>query len=353
MYQKELRSLHRSNRFRERTLFEKKYIDLASNDYLGLSTKKSLIEKTYTHLLSYDSHAAKASLLVNGYHPSHQLLEEYLCEKTGFEKGIIVGSGFLANLSLFEALPRKGDLLLVDEEYHASGILGTKVSQGDILFFSHNNLEDLKKKWELNAHRKRIFIATEGIFSMGGDAVPKAIIEFAVDAPQTYLILDEAHSVGVKGKNLLGILDHYAIQSNKIIKMGTLGKALGSYGAYILASEEIISFLENRAKGIIYTTALSPFDTLLAYYGFLSIEENLPSLKNAIEKRQKMLHIEGLIYIIKTNNIETLIKHKEHLLQEGYLVGAIRPPTVKTPLLRISAKLDVPLEALRKIRELV
>ena len=336
MYEKELNLLKNSGRFRKRVIFDENFVDLASNDYLGIAENSSVFEKAVQHCREYKSHSSKASSLVTGYHHSHKLLEDYLCEKSGFEKGIVVGSGFLANLAIFEALGRRGDLIVLDEEFHASGNMGVKLSQAEVRYFKHNDLEDLKSK--IVGEFKRIFIGVEGIYSMKGDLVTKDICEFAVE--NGVLIVDEAHSVGVVGENLMGVVDLYNLPTNKCIKMGTLGKAIGSYGAYILASDEIISFLENRAKSIIYTTALSPMDTLLAYYGFDFIEKNLNFFKKEIKIRQEFFGIESLIYIKEFQNVTEVMELKDFFIKKGILVGAIRPPTVKKPLIRVIPRIN-------------
>jgi 8-amino-7-oxononanoate synthase len=350
LYEKELKAIKKSNRFRQRVVFDENLIDFASNDYLGIAENSEVFEKSFTHLREYKSHSAKASSLVNGYHPSHKLLEDYLCEVNGFEAGIIVGSGFLANLSIFEALGRKKDLIVLDDDFHASGNMGVELSSATIRRFSHNNLEDLKLKLEDIGSFERVFVAVEGVYSMMGDLVTKEILDFVLNLEDTILIIDEAHSVGVVGENLRGVVELYNLPTKNIIKMGTLGKAIGSYGAYILASYEVISFLENRAKGIIYTTALSPADTIMAYYGFKYIEENLQNLQNEIKIRQNLLQIESLIYIIENYN---LLEKKEELLEKGYLVGAIRPPTVKTPIFRVIPRINESIEHLKEVLRVI
>ncbi|HFS82528.1 MAG TPA: pyridoxal phosphate-dependent aminotransferase family protein, partial [Epsilonproteobacteria bacterium] len=126
MYENELKALHKSGRFRQRKRYDEKLIDLASNDYLGLAEKHKQFKKAVKFVENYKTIAPKASMLVNGYHPIHQQFEETMAALNGFEKGLIVGSGFLANLSLVEALVRKGDILFMDEEYHASGVMASQ-----------------------------------------------------------------------------------------------------------------------------------------------------------------------------------------------------------------------------------
>ena len=344
MYLKELTTLEKKNRLRKRKIYSN-IIDLASNDYLGLAENEKILDKAYFHVKKFSSHSAKASMLVNGYHPAHKILEEYLKKINNFEEAIIVGSGFLANLAIFE-LGRKGDLFLVDSEYHASGIVGSKLTQAKVEFFKHNDLTDLKNKAKNYKNFKRVFVVVEGIYSMQGDLVNKEILDFAHKIG--YLIIDEAHSVGVVGKNLLGITDKYNLNPQKTIKIGTLGKALGSYGAYILANKEIISYLLNRAKSIIYTTALSPIDTLIAYYALLEIQENLNRFKKEIKIRQKTFNTNSLIKVIPAKSNEEVLKKQENLLKQNILIGAIRQPTVKTPIFRIILRTSVEIDIIQK-----
>ena len=331
MYKKELNILKIKNRLRIRKIYNN-VIDLASNDYLCLAENKEIRKKAFEKALDLTSHSSKASMLVNGYTKTHKLFEDYLCELNNFESGIVLGSGFLANMALFE-LVRKKDLALIDEEYHASGIVASKLTQGQIRFFKHNNINDLKEKSKDYKHFERVFVFSEGIFSMRGDKIKKEIALYAQQIGT--LIIDEAHSVGICGKRLLGISEEYNLDPAKTVKMGTLGKALGSYGAYILAKKEITEFLLNKAKSIIYTTALSPVDTLLAYYALKYIQENLNYFKNIIQERKLKYNSDSLIKILSANSLEEVLKKQKELLNKNILIGAIRPPSVKDPIFRI------------------
>ncbi|NPA03844.1 MAG: aminotransferase class I/II-fold pyridoxal phosphate-dependent enzyme [Epsilonproteobacteria bacterium] len=347
MYQRELEALKRANRFRKRELFDPNLKDFASNDYLGLTSKKELLTNAYQKVYSYPINAPKASQLVNGYTSLHFEFEQFLASLNRFEAGITVGSGFLANLALIEALVRKGDTLFLDEEFHASGILASRLVD-KVVVFNHNDPKDLKKKLSSHSY-KRAIVAVEGIYSMSGDLLNPEIFEVAKEA---LLIVDEAHSSGVVGEKLLGVFDLFNITpSFNHIKMGTLGKAYGSYGAYILASQEIISFLENRAKPIIYTTALSLMDIALALEGIKEINSNLSFYKQEIIARQEIirsfgLEAKGLIVDIPIKNV---VEVQKRLIKEGFLVGAIRPPTVKSPLIRVIARVGESKEDLKRL----
>lgn len=343
-YHNELAALHKVNRHRSRTMYDEALVDFSSNDYLGFAENKALFQRAVNQVSMYKSHAPKASLLVNGYHPIHEEFENFLIRQSGFESGIVCGSGFLANFSLIEALPRKKDLLLLDEEYHASGIIASKVLDAEVLFFNHNDANHLETLIKAHTYQ-RVIIAVEGIYSMSGDRVVRAIFEVA-DKYEALLIVDEAHSVGILGEHLSGVFEFYDITPHaNHIKMGTLGKALGSYGAYILCSAHISDFLLNRSKALIYTTAPSLFDIALGYQGFLYLLKNHALIKKEIEKRQAIIQtyfnqsLGGLIFSYELEKNEDTLLLQKHLVEKGFLVGAIRPPTVNKPILRIIPRL--------------
>jgi 8-amino-7-oxononanoate synthase len=343
-YAKELAALKRSGRYRERHINRAVLKDFASNDYLGLADTKELHEATCRELSLESTHAAKASMLVNGYHPIHKNFEEALAAANGFEEAVVLGSGFNANIALIEALVRKGDKLFMDELYHASGVLASQLHGMDVTFFKHNDMEELETLLK-NSSAKRNIVAVEGIYSMEGDLCAKEIFSIA-DRYEAILIVDEAHSSGVVGRRLMGVYEYYDIEvAPNHIKMGTLGKAYGSFGAYILASQHIIDYLINRAKPIIYATALSLYDTLLAQNALNYILNNYEQLHKDIIRRKKIVYdtlginIAGLIVPICVGDNRRVIEIKEELLLQGYEVGAIRQPTVPSAIIRLIARL--------------
>jgi 8-amino-7-oxononanoate synthase len=358
-YNRELNSLKKRGLFRERRVFDKSLIDLASNDYLGISNMTEPFEETVSQLREIRDFSPKASMLVNGYHQIHQDFEKYLSKINGFESAIAVGSGFLANFGLIESLVRNEDELFMDSEYHASGVVATRVLRKDqTKFFKHNSAENLEKLLE-NSKAKRKIVAVEGIYSMSGDLLNREIFSIS-EKYGAILIVDEAHSFGVVGENLLGVFDLFnIIPKNNHIKMGTLGKAVGSYGAYILSSKEIISFLENRAKPVIYSTAPSLFDTLFAHFSIEHILNNAISFKRdilerrEIFKRELLIDREGLIFPIEIRNSEEALQKRDFLEREGFIVGAIRPPTVEKAILRVIGRRNVSLLDLKRFMKII
>jgi len=339
-YENEIKALKKANRYRKREIFNQELKDFASNDYLGLSHKKALHTITCRQLEELSQHSPKASMLVNGYHFIHKDLEESLWRINNFEDAIVLGSGFNANIALIDTLARKGDILFMDEFYHASGILATDLKHVKVVFFKHNDMQELRQLLRSTKARRKI-VAVEGIYSMEGDMVAKEVFDIC-DEEEAILIVDEAHSSGVIGKNLSGIFDYYDINIKpNYIKMGTLGKAYGSFGAYILASGHIIDYLINRAKPVIYATALSLYDTLLAHNSLLYIEKNSIVLKKKIKSRQKIVYdkldfkIDSLIVPIEIGDNKKVMKIKDDMLKCGYTIGAIRQPTVKKAIIRL------------------
>ena len=358
MYQKEIKALKKVNRYRQRKVFDNSLVDMASNDYLGLSSRKKSLKKAYKLLKRYDTFAPKASMLVNGYHPIHKEFEEVLAKSNGFESGIVVGSGFLANLALIEALVRKNDVLFMDEEYHASGVMASKLLGERVVLFRHNDTKHLNQLLEKHSYHRAI-IAIEGVYSMSGDVCKKEIFDIA-NKYEALLIVDEAHSAGVLGENLLGVYEYHQIPiSSNHIKMGTLGKAYGSYGAYILASNHIVEFLQNRAKPIIYSTAPSVFDTALALVNFKYIQKHTVKIKKKIYKRQDIIYkflgikVDSLIVAIKVGNDKTVLQIQQVLSDKGYLVGAIRRPTVKMAIVRLIPNIAVKPKELKQTLEVI
>ncbi|MDF1874194.1 pyridoxal phosphate-dependent aminotransferase family protein [Sulfurimonas sp. SAG-AH-194-I05] len=344
-YENELKALKKSGRLRSREVVNTSVLDFASNDYLGLSHNKELHNTTCLELSKLPLHSSKASLLVNGYHQIHQDFERALCKANGFEDAVVLGSGFCANIALIESLVRKGDILFMDEKYHASGVLASQLTHVEVVFFKHNTMWELEELFKKYPRAKRKIVAVEGIYSMDGDVVDKKV--FAIcEKENALLIVDEAHSSGVVGDRLMGVFDLYNIEVKpNHIKMGTLGKAYGSFGAYILASAHIIEYLINRAKPIIYATSLSLYDTLLGHKGFEYILENAQILKGKIHKRQSLvkdilnINMDGLILPVVINDNTKVIEIKNELLALGLHVGAIRKPTVSKAIIRVIARL--------------
>lgn len=343
-YSKELAILKNTQRLRKRIIHPASLHDYASNDYLGLSALPSLLHRAVSRLKRFDRHAPIASMAINGYHPIHQEFEACLIAYFGFPSCMLFGSGFLANLALFDTLVRKHDVIFIDELYHASGRYGAKNLGKRAVVFAHNDPNDLIKKIRAHPAKGRGIIAIEGVYSMDGDI---AKVDFAHIAQEfgMLLIVDEAHSSGVIGDHLKGYFDHHRLPILPLyIKMGTLSKAYGSYGAYVLGEESIIDFLFSKAKSSIYTTAPSLFDIALAHENLLYIQAHTPQL-HAILKAQREAFSPippSQIAIIPFADQGLMMEVSEILYKAGFLVGSIRKPTSQTPRIRITLNLKNP-----------
>jgi len=353
-YSNELKALKKAGRYRSRKVLDSSILDFASNDYLGLSHNKELHNATCKTLGELPLHSSKASLLVNGYHQIHKDFEEALCEANEFEDSVVLGSGFNANIALIESLVRKGDELFMDEMYHASGVLASNLNGINVKFFKHNDMDELSQMLS-SSKAKRKIVAVEGIYSMDGDLVSKEVFQIC-ETNDAILIVDEAHSSGVVGDNLMGVFDLYNIKiKSNHIKMGTLGKAYGSFGAFILASEHIVEYLINRAKPIVYATSLSLYDTLLAHNALKFLLQNRVLLKEQIELRQQIIFeelsikVDGLIVPILIDDNVRVIEIRDKLYGDGYSVGGIRQPTVPKAIIRVIARLGQTEDELRDL----
>lgn len=339
-YTKELQIMQKAGIVRKKQIYPSSLLDYASNDYLGLSTHKHLCQEAYLKLSSYPYHSPIASQAINGYHPIHHKFEEFLKNYFGFMSATLFGSGFLANLALFETLVRKGDVLFIDELYHASGKLPAKLLGSQAVFFAHNDVEDLERKIKTTPRKNRSLIAIEGVYSMDGDIAKKDFYTLAHHY-DSLLMIDEAHSSGVLGKNLKGYLDYYNLPvTPNIVKMGTLSKAYGSYGAFVLGERSVIDFLFTKAKSSIYTTAPSLFDTALAHCNLDYISQNTQALLEQLQEQKEALSplicTQSQLAILPYTSQKQMLLHTQKLLDEGYLVGSIRKPTSQTPRIRIS-----------------
>lgn len=339
-YTKELSVMQKKGIVRSKKLHSPSLLDYASNDYLGLSTHKSLLNHAIKKLKTHPYHSPISSMAVNGYHQIHYEFEEFLKSYFGFPEATLFGSGFLANIALFETLVRKEDVIFVDELYHASGRLPAKLLGERAIFFSHNNPQELREKIIKTPTKGRVLIAIEGVYSMDGDI---SSVEFDSIAREfgALLIVDEAHSSGVLGENLKGYFDfHHILPKDYHIKMGTLSKAYGSYGAFVLGEKSVIDFLFTKAKSSIYTTAPSLFDIALAHSNLEYIFTHTPTLAQKLKAQKKalspLLHTDSQLAILPFSSQERMLEVSKELEREGYLVGSIRKPTAQTPRLRIS-----------------
>jgi 8-amino-7-oxononanoate synthase len=271
-------------------------------------------------------------------------LERDLAAFKGTEAALLFNSGYHANLGALSCLAGEGDVIFSDELNHASIIDGVRLSRAVRVIYRHGDLDDLRTKMAKEQTRRsanaKFLIATETVFSMDGDLCPLEGLAESAREFDAWLYLDEAHATGVFGARGAGLaedLDFRQEKTSRLIQMGTLGKALGCFGAYVAAGRDVIEFLINRARPFIYTTALPPAVAAAARKA-LDLVQNEPARRVLLRERVRQFHEEfagekpphtfSPILPIVLGDPERALAASRHLKEAGFWVQAIRPPTV-------------------------
>lgn len=318
-------------------------LSFSCNDYLNLGQHPAVREAAAGAVLRYGA-GAGASRLVTGNHPLYAELEARLARLKGTEAACVFGSGYLANIGVIPALIGASDLVLLDELAHACIWAGARLSGATVLSFRHNDAEHAAQL--LTQHRashRRALIATEGVFSMDGDRAPLGALASIAERYEAWLLCDDAHEVGMLGKGRgSSLADRPA--ATIPLQIGTLSKALGSYGGYLCASQTVIDLMLSRARTLVYSTGLPPA-SLAAAVAALDIIEAEPELAaRPLCKARRFTDLAGLakaqsqIVPVVIGSASAAIDASQVLESEGFLVTAIRPPTVPkgTARLRLS-----------------
>ncbi|WP_349356689.1 aminotransferase class I/II-fold pyridoxal phosphate-dependent enzyme [Shewanella jiangmenensis] len=342
-------------------------MDFSSNDYLGLARDPRLTEALAEGARRFGV-GSRASPLVSGYHDAHLLLEQALCAATGHEAALLFCSGFAANLALCHGLFNDTDALVADKFIHASMIDGVKASGATLRRYPHCSLEGAARLLE---RFPGTALLTESIFSMDGDLAPLSSLAALCRANNSLLIVDDAHGFGIIGENGMGA-SRLALDSSAecgvngdtgtgskpagqvlpALQVITFGKAMGCQGAAILGSQELIEHLVARARHYIYSTALSPAQAHVAKVAIECIQagaerERLLSNIRYFTGRAAKLNLPLLdagqpgianspIQLLPIASNALCLDAGNILKSKGFLVGAIRPPTVPSPRLRIT-----------------
>jgi 8-amino-7-oxononanoate synthase len=318
---------------------------LASNNYLGLADHPRIKEAAMTAIRQY-GFGSGASRLISGNGPSHEALEKRIAQFKQTEAALIFSTGYMANLGILPCLIPSEGLVIADRLCHASLIDGCRMSGGRFRVYEHGDLVQLERLLVKKPANQPTLIVTDGIFSMDGDIAPlPKLIELA-DRHGAVVFVDDAHATGVIGKEGRGTLEHFGLKPGSAIQMGTLGKALGCFGAYVAGSRVLIDFLINKAKTFIYTTALPPAVAAAARAGFDVLEEE-PQLRERLW-RNRNYYADGLkslgfdtlksetpIIPIMIGDDRLAIIVSQRLLEAGVFAPAIRPPTVPKGTSRI------------------
>ena len=363
----ELNSSRDKNLYREVRLFPECRLNLCANDYFQLRHDPRVIAGAQKACETYGT-GSGASPLLSGFLPCHQSLLGQLRKWKHKSYGLLFNTGFMANQAVLKHLPGKNDLVLADKLIHHS--IAQALVQGSARFkrYHHLDLEHLRELLDTNfKDYETVFVVTESVFSMDGDYPDlKKLVELKKDYP-FILVLDEAHGTGVFGETGGGLAEEMQVQDQVDILIGTLGKSLASMGAYILSdSSTIIDFLVNRAGEFIYSTFLSPAQVgaaEIALQILQSAQEKRRYLQEISRSFRKILNIEELEVINTPSPIIPVLigdpaktlELRNHLLENGIMVGAIRPPTVPphTSRLRISLHTGVTSQTLEELGNII
>jgi 8-amino-7-oxononanoate synthase len=312
------------------------YLNFSSNDYLGLAASPEIAAAFIRGVERWGS-GSGASRLVNGsIQPFHDL-ERALAEFKGTEASLLFNSGYHANLGVLSCLLDEGDIVFSDELNHASMIDGIKLGKAKRVIYRHVDMENLSAKLRAaraSGAKGQFLIASETVFSMDGDLAPLETLLDLAEEFDAWLYLDEAHGTGVFGESGAGLFEaergHRA--AGQVIQMGTLGKALGCFGAYVAGPRVLIDYLVNKARPFIYTTALPPA-TAEAALESLRLLHSKPELRADLWRRIGQVRaagrpIQSPILPILVGESKAALDLSRKLFEQGYWVSAIRPPTV-------------------------
>ena len=316
----------------------KTYLSFCSNNYLGLASHSSVVKAVKDAVEVY-GWGAGASRLVSGNMTLHETLEKVISKFKRKEATIVFPTGYMANLGAISTLVSRGDLVVCDKLNHASIIDGCRLSGADFRVYAHCNMEKLENILKKSSKYNRILIVTDSVFSMDGDLAPLPDLVKISAKYNAMLMVDEAHGTGVFGENGRGVVEHFNLGKEVDVVMGTLSKAIGSLGGYVSSDIELISYLRNKARSFMYTTALPPAVCAASIAGIKLIQEN-PSMRVSlwhnvrfIKDKLRLLNIntissESQIIPILIGDTKKAVNISKLLYESGILIPAIRPPTV-------------------------
>lgn len=326
----------------------RKVISFCSNDYLGLANHP-LVKKAFIKGAELYGVGSGAAHLINGHSKAHHELEETLAEFTGYPRTLLFSTGYMANLGLMQTLVGRGDAVFEDRLNHASLIDGGLLSGARLNRYAHNDADDLKQKLKSRETGEKL-VVSDAVFSMDGDIADVKALAETCRRYDAWLMLDDAHGFGVLGKHGEGILEHSNTKQDDVpIYMATLGKAVGTAGAFIAGSDDLIETLIQKARTYVFTTAQPPAIAMASIESLRLIKgepQHRENLQNNITYFKRCAEESGLassesgtaIQPIIIGDVEKTLALSEHLFENGFLVTAIRPPTVPegTARLRIT-----------------
>lgn len=321
----------------EVTVDGRRAILLCSNNYLGLANDPEVVAAAQEATQRYGA-GCGSSRLISGTLAPHSALEERIAEWKGTERALVFSSGYHANLGVIQALVGRGDLVISDELNHASLIDGCRLSRADVRVYPHGNLAALAHELRVSRAR-RVLVVTDSIFSMDGDRAPLAAICELAERRGAAVMVDEAHATGIVGRRGSGLVEEAGVRGRVLVQMGTLSKALGSFGAYVAGDAALIELLINRARTFIFTTALPPA-AVGAAHAAIDIVDRDPARRDKLWQNARRLResivaagvamppLESPILPVLLGEADRTMKVCERLLDRGVFAQGIRPPTV-------------------------
>ncbi|MGD2161165.1 MAG: 8-amino-7-oxononanoate synthase [Gammaproteobacteria bacterium] len=354
LQQRKANHLYRSRRISEgpqqpdMVIDGKTVISFCSNDYLGLANHPEVKAAFIRGIEQYGA-GSGAAHLINGHSRAHHNLEQELAEFTGYPRALLFSTGYMANLGLAQALVGKGDTALEDRLNHASLLDGGLLSGARLMRYQHNDSADLEAKLAGRTQGEKL-VLSDGVFSMDGDIAELPAIADTCRKHDAWLMVDDAHGFGVLGEHGRGTLEHYGLAAANVpVYMATLGKALGTAGAFIAGSDDLIETLIQNSRTYIYTTA-SPPAVAEATRASLNIIISRPHLREQLNANIRYFRkacsqcgievatSQTAIQPVIVGDTQTAVAISEQLFAQGILVTAIRPPTVPegTARLRIT-----------------
>jgi len=333
-------------------------INFASNDYLGLSQNSS-IKKAIINGINKYGNGGSSSHLVSGHTEAHQNIETITKNNIGFASSILFSSGYLANLGIITTIAEKDSFIYADKLNHASLNDACILSRGKFIRFPHNDMAALENHLKKSKTKKKKFIVTDGVFSMDGDIANIPELVKLAKKYDAYLYIDDAHGYGVLGKSGQGVLEHYEkkdsikkIAKDRIIYTLTLSKAVGVSGALVCANKKIVDLVVNKSRTYIYTTAEQPalmygikrsFDIIKKNHSLRrKVNDHIYLFRRLINQKNLLVDSITPIQPLVIGDDKKVIKISNLLIELGFYVPAIRPPTVP----KESARLRVSISAL-------
>lgn len=320
----------------------KRYLNFCNNDYLGLANHPDIVS-AFKNAADEFGVGSGASHLVCGHSALHHRLEEQLAEFTGRPRALLFSTGYMANLGVINALLGNGDHIFEDKLNHASLLDAGLLSGARFQRFLHNDIENLETRLartQADEGDGRKLIAVDGVFSMDGDCAPLPELAQLAQKHNAWLMVDDAHGIGVLGKNGGGCAEHFGLDINQLpILMGTLGKAFGTFGAFVAGSEALIETLIQFSRTYIYTTALPPAVAAATSKSLEIVQRETwrrEHLQDLIAQFRRGAEQIGLRLFSSNTAIQPLLigaadeamRWSNALAERGFWISAIRPPTV-------------------------